>query len=220
MTGDAASWIGPVEDRRLIDLPGLVWRSVAFQPGDAQMLDYCGGRIDLPEDLRGAVPKRRSEFLAGRLCALLALQELGVHGPIERTGRAPVWPSGAVGSISHHAGRAVAVVSRQMPALGLDCEPLMSAETLAEIGHLVMDDAERALRPEGWDAQRFGTVVFSAKEAAYKAISARLADIPDFREAHVLDITGTDLRITLRDSEIYVRHILDAGDCITLAIPD
>ena len=49
-----------------------------------------------------AVEKRRAEFAAGRSLARIALTEIG-HAPcaIAQADRAPVWPLGIVGSITH-----------------------------------------------------------------------------------------------------------------------
>ena len=61
----------------------------------------------LPEE-RGAVakavPKRVAQFTAGRVCARRALAQLGNTEPVPilmGEDRAPQWPAGYVGSISH-----------------------------------------------------------------------------------------------------------------------
>src|SRR5690606_3948746 len=56
--------------------------------------------------------KRQSEFLAGRLCAREALACLTQQRSIPAVGEdgAPQWPAGVVGSITHGAGLALAVV--------------------------------------------------------------------------------------------------------------
>ncbi len=214
---------GPVESRAILPVAGVVWRSCLFRPGPAEGLEHVSaeGRVSLtlPGDLHAAVPKRRSEYLAGRLCAALALRALDAPEEVGRKGRAPVWPEGIAGSISHRDGRAMAVASRDLPALGLDCEPLMRAETVAEIGRLLLTDRDRAQRPADWDEARFCTLVFSAKEAAYKALSATLSDIPDFREAQVGQISPSAITVHFRGHRVPVLHTWDGGDCVTLALP-
>ena len=70
--------------------------------------------------------KRRQEFRAGRCCARRALAELGVEACAIPSGpdRAPDWPDGIVGSISHCEDHAVAVVARQdaCRGIGVDLE--------------------------------------------------------------------------------------------------
>ncbi len=112
--------------------------------------------------IAGAVPARHAEFAAGRQAARAALGQMDVPacaipvGP----GRAPVWPSGVVGSISHDAGLAAAIVgpADRWQGLGLD------------IARRVPIDAQTAaviLRPDDPETDPLAT--FSAKEAAFKA---------------------------------------------------
>src|SRR3981081_2261214 len=67
-------------------------------------------RSRLPQPLRHAVESRQREFLAGRLCAEFALCCLGAASTHVAMGgdRAPVWPDGVVGSITHSGGLAPA----------------------------------------------------------------------------------------------------------------
>jgi len=214
--------VGLIDDRPLLPLAGAAWRSCRFRAGDvAQVLHAAPDgpvRVDLPDDLRQAVAKRRSEFLAGRLCAALALRALGAPETVGRRGRAPVWPAGVRGSITHTAERAIAVASGSVLALGLDCERLLAPAMAAEIAPLVLTEAERRRRPPGWDEARFLTLAFSAKEALYKALAESLApDIPDFKEAAVERVEAAWLALRFRDRATQVRYTMDAGDWITLA---
>ena len=75
-----------------------------------------------------AVAKRQLEFAAGRHYAHSALQALGAApGPLlVGPARAPLWPAGVVGAISHDDGWAAAAVARQVDCagLGIDIESL------------------------------------------------------------------------------------------------
>ena len=123
--------------------------------------------------LHQAVSRRRGEFAAGRRAARGALAALGRAAcaiPVAPT-RAPLWPAGIIGSISHCDRIAVAAVAPagRFRALGLDVEP---DEPLPEgLG-------ETICRPEEmhWIARapqqvqgRLGRLIFSAKEALFKA---------------------------------------------------
>lgn len=213
--------VGAVEVFPLLPLEGVVWRSCRFRSGTTEGLRHGAGgdaiHIALPAELERAVDKRRSEFLAGRLCALLALRAAGAPEVVGRAGRAPVWPAGLRGSISHTAGRAMAVVSRRVTAIGLDCEPPIPAATAAGIARRVLTPGDRAFRPPDWDEARFLTLAFSAKEAVYKALSDRLADIPGFGEAHLASLSAGELVIAFRDWRVRVRYGFHDGDCVTLA---
>jgi 4'-phosphopantetheinyl transferase EntD len=115
---------------------------------------------------------RRREFALGRACARHALVRLGVPGPVLRgPDRAPVWPQGVVGSLTHCDLLCAAAVARSgdIVAIGLDAE---TDEPLSpRMGQRVCTEAERLhlarlpRRPAGtWEK-----LVFSAKESFYKA---------------------------------------------------
>jgi 4'-phosphopantetheinyl transferase EntD len=80
-----------------------------------------------------AAEQRRREFLSGRAAARRALARLGVHGHDLLVGeaRAPRWPPGIAGSISHGGGVCVAAAAlrERHAGIGVDCEP---DEPLAE----------------------------------------------------------------------------------------
>ncbi|MEL6424291.1 MAG: hypothetical protein AAFQ33_02435, partial [Pseudomonadota bacterium] len=73
-----------------------------------------------------AVPSRQLEFRAGRAAARLAMTKLGVAPSAIPSGpdRAPRWPRGLVGSISHAHGHVTAAIAheRSARALGIDIE--------------------------------------------------------------------------------------------------
>lgn len=118
------------------------------------------------EAVPGAVPARLREFAAGRDAARMALAGIGVAGVAIPHGgdRAPVWPPGVVGSITHTATAclAIALPSRLCRGIGLDLE---------EDSPLPPDLWDVVLRPDEQDGATGDSAkaVFCAKEAAYKA---------------------------------------------------
>lgn len=147
-------------------------------PGVAYWLCNTDGAVDplWPAELSVAASmgeKRQREFTAGRHCARQALVRLGqepVALPIG-PGRAPVWPSGIIGSISHTDEIAIAAVSRQtdLRSLGVDVE---SADPLESgLLELVCRDEERAaLTASGLQPLLGAKLIFSAKESVYKCL--------------------------------------------------
>lgn len=126
--------------------------------------------VSLPEELALATPfaeVRRREFLATRHLARAALAELGRVDALVGIGphRAPVWPSGIAGSITHCAGyRAVAVArADDLLSVGIDAEPAVPLEDGVADQVLLPAEAARLRDPVE------STVVFSAKESVYKA---------------------------------------------------
>jgi len=118
----------------------------------------------------GAVDKRVREFRAGRACAGRALAELGIRDfpLVSGPDRAPVWPEGVVGSITHCRGFVAAAVTREdeLRGLGLDAEPAAPLDD--EILELICTPPERAWLSEV--DPRWATALFSAKEAVYKCL--------------------------------------------------
>ncbi len=118
-----------------------------------------------------AVEKRRNEFSTGRYLAHQALERLGhVPTPIPYgDDRAPGWPDGIVGAITHtkgHCAVALAPASRYA-AIGLDIERI-DGMTPA-IGRRIATDREiEGITDQGLDFLVACTILFSAKEAYYK----------------------------------------------------
>jgi 4'-phosphopantetheinyl transferase EntD len=141
--------------------------------------------------VRTAVEKRRREFRAGRACARAALRELGLAPGAIPVGpdRAPVWPEGVVGSITHTRDFCAAAAARRedLAGLGIDAEQRGSVGpelvrkicTTAEVRWM-----EESPPPEGATTGEWRTLVFSAKECLYKALHPSLGGaFLDFQNA-------------------------------------
>jgi enterobactin synthetase component D / holo-[acyl-carrier protein] synthase len=137
----------------------------------------------------GAVtPKRLRDHGAGRAMARRALAQLGL-APIEipvGPDRAPVWPEGIVGSITHCGGYVAAAVARarDILALGIDAEPIRPLErgVIERIGHA----DELAQLARHCSIEVIGVLLFSAKESVFKAwfpLARRWLDFADVRLA-------------------------------------
>lgn len=140
------------------------------------------------EELSGAVPSRRREFSAGRHAARTALNLLGLpSGPIPLGhDRAPVWPAGVSGSITHTRLACLAAVIRG-PALGLDLEEDLPLDTA--LWDSILGREEQAWVSATPDPGLAATLIFSAKEAAYKAQYSVSRQLFGF---DTLDIAVTD----------------------------
>jgi len=133
--------------------------------------------------IRGAVAARVAEFASGRVAARRALAALGV-GPIALpvgARRMPAWPAGIVGSITHCAGLAAAVVgwTADWWALGIDAEPAVALDE--EVRDAVTTPVERAALVDPLDS----TVVFCAKEAFYKCWAGLDGAVLEFTDVEV-----------------------------------
>jgi 4'-phosphopantetheinyl transferase EntD len=119
-----------------------------------------------------AVPARRAEFLLGRALARTALRRIGVEAGAIATAsdRAPEWPAGVIGSISHTRALCAVAVARRgaLVSLGLDLEQADPLEP--ELWRRILTPAERGFVERAPREEQGGLakLVFSAKEAFYK----------------------------------------------------
>lgn len=117
-----------------------------------------------------AIPRRVAEFAAGRAAARAALAAAGLPRAAIPMGqdRAPIWPEGATGSITHSRDYALAVAApaARFRGLGLDVEPdqPLPHDVLDEI----CDSDECAWIAGQVQPLRWARLIFVAKEAAYK----------------------------------------------------
>lgn len=193
--------LGGPDDRR--------WTGVWRPPGHAFAAGLVGGQaatvclaafemaVDgldlgawLPAALARAVRRRQLSFLAGRLCAERCLRALGAAQT--RVGRSPqgipLWPDGVRGSITHTDAQAhaVAVWSGHWSGIGIDAEPVI--RPWAEIAALCCTAHERRHWLSGClglDPGLATTLVFSVKEAFYKAVHPLIGRFVDFDEVEV-----------------------------------
>ena len=133
------------------------------------------GAVDPVEQgaVQNAVPRRVAEFHAGRAAARAGMVELALPPRPVPMGpdRAPVWPAGVTGSISHTDKACVAVLgcSRDWAGIGVDLEdakpldPLLVAQVCS-----VSEQAWLGIQPPR-DRGLMAKLIFSIKEAAYKA---------------------------------------------------
>jgi enterobactin synthetase component D len=213
--------LGPISTVNPFADPALHWCEAGFSVGDVHEVAHEAPglgpvRLTLPEELTAAVPKRRSEFLAGRLVAALALRQAGLPEVVGRAGRAPVWPAGVAGSITHSKDRAIAAVSTRYRGVGLDCEALVAQDRATHLAAAIFTEAEARLRPDALPFGTFFTLVFSAKEALYKALSPRLGRVPEFLEVTLTSLQPGEMALVLDGESHRAQFRLSSRDCVTL----
>lgn len=145
---------------------------------------------------------RRVEFFSGRRCAHAAMKAAGYPAlPILRhRDRSPLWPLNILGSISHGASLAAAIIRnphQPMIGLGLDIEDL-SRDVRSDITRHTLTPAERDRWASGsGQLSREARIIFSIKEAIYKCYFP-IARVPlGFQDAEITEITDSDFRAHL-----------------------
>ncbi|SPJ33602.1 4'-phosphopantetheinyl transferase family protein [Kushneria phyllosphaerae] len=146
---------------------------------DVQRFDdsaFAACSMALPESLARAVPKRRAEYLAGRVCARHALARLDIHVNAlpSLADRQVDWPELARGSITHARDLAAALVSTapSHQGVGVDAERWLTPERADYLAASILTPCEQqvigTLLPE--QRARAITLTFSLKESLFKAL--------------------------------------------------
>jgi enterobactin synthetase component D len=154
--------------------------------------------IAFPDNLQKAVAKRRAEYLAGRFVARQVLNMLEVRDYSLSNGvdRAPQWPTGLIGSLSHNNQRALCAAqiitpaadasgeTRQVHGVGLDIESLIAVERAKGLWPGILGKEEYSYFQESpLPFNQLLTLAFSAKESLFKAVYPQLGRYFDFLEA-------------------------------------
>jgi 4'-phosphopantetheinyl transferase EntD len=182
---------------------------VRFSPGSLDSAAFETWGITLPDQIARSVPQRREEFFYGRLAAGYALSALAESCSVNESTRSiarttvgigqqrePLWPTDVVGSISHCAGVAAAVVAprTRLNGIGLDIEHIAGADACAALRQVALSEIEVGyLRAASirWPLEFWLTAAFSAKESFYKAA---FHDVGSFFGFEAAQLSGVDLR--------------------------
>jgi 4'-phosphopantetheinyl transferase EntD len=132
-----------------------------------------------------ACTRKRIEFASGRAAAHFALKEIGFANPFPilrgQMGE-PLWPEGIAGSITHCYPWSVAIAVKcpNRVVIGLDLETTERIQG-TDISELVCSNAELDWVRAGALQERL-TMIFSAKEAVYKAFYPLCLHYVDFKD--------------------------------------
>jgi enterobactin synthetase component D len=176
---------------------GVALVELAFDPLRYEPALYGAYGIEPPPALPGMAAKRQADFLAGRISAALALQAL--HLPAYDIGagtdRAPIWPPGIAGAITHSHGRAACLVTSIPNQLcGIDLERIATGTALDAIFAKCLSPREAALARAdmGYPPEIAATLLFSAKESIFKALYPRVGRFFGFSAAELLGAVSQD----------------------------
>lgn len=157
-------------------MPGLQLVSLEFEARHLRPDDFERSNIVPPPSVARAVAKRQAEYLAGRFCAREGLQRITGQPvtPAQGKDRAPIWPTGCVGSITHTQGWAAAVIGQKehYAGLGLDAEIIMPDERARPLSRQILTPSEQVRFGSELASQAgfFITLAFCLKETLFKAL--------------------------------------------------
>ena len=178
-------------------MDGAVFLTASYDGGaysDA-LFDRLG--VHCPDAIKRAAQKRKADYLAGRSIAKAAMRALGVPpNPVtSAASRAPIWPDGITGSISHARGRCACLLSSDTSqSVGVDTEAIASGSSLAAILSETLTPQDRDTISADVSSQPTNaTLVFSAKEALFKALYTRVNCYFGFDAAELAAPPGQDM---------------------------
>jgi enterobactin synthetase component D len=196
--------------QREFDIPGVsVFRSTLPLCSQVES-DYS---FCLPESLINVALTRKHHYIAGRYCAIQAAKNLGLSltSFANAETREPIWPEGMIGSISHSKSIAISCVAetQHYKSIGIDAEEMIKLDTEEKISSLIASPEElNYLEKLNFD---FGlTLLFSAKEALYKALFPLGRKFIDFKEATLLkvDLSAMSFELKLESKDqAYVSYL-------------
>jgi 4'-phosphopantetheinyl transferase EntD len=180
------------------------------------LFEYYSVKKD--SSINSAILKRKSEFLAGRVCALQGIRKLGYPAQNVLIGqhRNPIWPKGIIGSISHNKYTAISLVALndQISALGIDVETILSPKLIFEIKSLIIDvEEENILLSQTLSYECVFSIVFSGKESVFKALYPKVKNYFDFDAVKLIAIDLNEKKIVFQLQK-NLAAVYQTGFCI------
>jgi len=142
--------------------------------------------------------KRLNDFRASRFCARRCLSQLGIEpfALLSRSNRAPIWPDGIIGSISHTTNLCAAAVIEKNGVTGIGIDVETTKPINMDILDMICSNNEiKRLKKQG-DPLILGKVVFSIKESIFKCFNPRFD--------HWLDFKDVNLELSMKDKRYHM----------------
>lgn len=178
-------------------------------------------------DLSKFHPDRRNEFILSRVLIYQLLKDeynFEYKEFSSNEDRSPIWPKGFIGSISHSKNLVAVALSQDSKHLGIDLENIgrMKNEVFNKIS--IEEDLKFV---NGLSEEELMTLIFSAKEALYKALYPEVKKFFGFEYAYLknINIDQNSFDICLkkpinehwspeRTNVITGRYLFDQGHCL------
>lgn len=154
---------------------------------------------------------RAAEYSSGRRVAREALRLLGIEDwpvavrgrvPGDTWGRAPLWPEGVVGTITHSRTLSLALVVHRARLVGVGADLETGNRVSERVAERVLNERERARQrarqQAHLDEPDWRTLLFSAKESVYKAVNPVAGEFLGFEDVEIAAAAGEFTATTTR----------------------
>lgn len=141
---------------------------------------------------------RKAEFAAGRLAAHAAMVAAGGEPLPVGVGdaREPLWPEGFTGSISHSDGLAISAIAPVCSVRAIGIDVCRAGAVVPELWGSIATRREREWIVSHRAPLVAASMLFAAKEAAYKLQFPLTRQFVEFREAEVAFLGADCFRVT------------------------
>ena len=184
--------------------PNLKIFEVNYGGNLVQAKDFTIYQILPPTKIKAMSQKRLAEYFMARLCVKYALNQFNYHHPLildKSVNGKIILPSGFTGSISHAESLAIACISRieQYAYIGIDVEKIVNYELYNQLSDYVLSRSEMALISDANNSspETLFTLIFSAKETLFKAISSIIDESFDFHSTKVINFDRKGIVLAL-----------------------
>lgn len=136
-------------------------------------------------------PKRKNEYILGRLCAAKAYEACMNGAELLSLSfnedRSPAWPSGVIGSITHDQIFVGAAVAKESELLGIGIDFEMSGRVKLKLASQIRGPKD-ILVDQKLSEEELLTLIFSCKESLFKALYPIVKKYFGFKDAAVSKI--------------------------------
>lgn len=147
-------------------------------------------KIILNETISNFHPKRKDEYVLGRMCASKAFENcLGLEllSLPSHKDRSPIWPIEVVGSIAHDKNYVGAAVAKKSDLIGLGIDFEEMGRTKMELSSHIRSNEDLKYHVD-FSEEELLTLIFSTKESLYKALYPLVQKFFGFEDAALRSI--------------------------------
>lgn len=188
---DLASRLTTIENPYHLE-PNLSQRTFIISSDFYQLAEQFASA--LPIEIAKSHQKRKISFLAGRLCAWLALsntQKIPFERMLHSENRMPIWPPNICGSITHTKNLVRAAVgnTQEIKNIGIDSQVHIRSDLIERLSTKIAIQKELDLISDiSVDGQIGLTCIFSAKESLFKCLYPLTKTSFYFKDAQIIEI--------------------------------
>ena len=151
--------------------------------------------------------QRRLEYISGRRCAHLAMEQAGFFNiPIlTNRDRSPNWPSSITGSITHSSSDAAALIvgtGHLVQGVGIDLENLKRSVNPNISSHVLNPEEQKHWFTQKSTSLQNLKIIFSIKECIFKCFYPKHKVYLGFMDAAILDLSENSFKAVLTRSPI------------------